>query len=250
MKEEFQVKPVIYAHRGASGRFPENTMYAYRAALRHGADGIEIDVQLSRDQEVVVIHDSTLERTTNGSGMVQNYTSAELRKLSAGSWFHPKFRPAKIPRLKDILSFIQPTSLKLLIELKNFFLPQPELEEKVVQLVQQSNLVDRVIISSFNFNSLLRIKELIPEMRTGLLYIGHLREPWEIAKQFRTDELHVPKTELTPALILESKKCGLKVIGWTINSRQRIQQAVEMGVDGIITNYPLRAVKIVKGTLS
>jgi len=244
------VKPAIYAHRGASGRYPENTMSAFRAALRSGADGIEIDVQLTRDGEVVVIHDARLERTTNGSGLIQNHTLQELRQLSAGSWFHPKFHLAKIPRLTDVLAFIQQTKLTLLIELKNFLVPQPELEEKVVSLIQQYDLTHRVVISSFNFNSLLLIKELDQQIRTGLLYVGHLREPWQIAKQFHTDELHVPREELSPALLYESKKQGLSVVGWTVNSRLRLQQMMKLGVDGIITNYPLRARRILRGNVS
>jgi len=238
------VRPLIFAHRGASARHPENTLEAFRAAIRLGADGIELDVQLTRDREVVVIHDPWLERTTNGTGLVRNHSFAELRRLSAGSWLHPRFAPCKIPHLREVLALVRPTRLQVIVELKNFFVPQPELEERVVELLRSYEMEERAVISSFNFNSLLQVKKLAPAIRTALLYIGHLREPWAIAQQYQTEQLHVPKEEITPALINQSHRHGLEVIGWTINRSQAMLQLRKLGIDGIITNYPLRARKL------
>ncbi|MBO8163295.1 MAG: glycerophosphodiester phosphodiesterase [Brevibacillus sp.] len=238
------MRPLIFAHRGASARNPENTLEAFRAAIRLGADGIELDVQLTSDLEVVVIHDPWLERTTDGLGLVQKHTFAELRRLSAGKWFHPRFRAARIPSLREVLELVESTRLQLIVELKNFFVPQPGLEKRVIELIRLYKMEDRVVISSFNFNSLLEIKALAPAIRTALLYIGQLREPWTIAQQYQTEQLHVPKEELTPSLIQQAHRHGLEVIGWTINKPQTILKLKKLGIDGIITNYPLRARKL------
>lgn len=239
------MNPLIYAHRGASGLFPENTLEAFHAALRQKADGIELDVQLTLDQEVVVIHDYRVERTTNGTGFVREQTWKELRTLSAGTWVNPRFRQSRIPSFREVCRFIEPTPLLLIVELKNFFLPQPDLEEKVVEILQQFRLTERTVVSSFNFTSLVRIKELDERLRTGLLYVGSLRQPWEVAKQFHTDQLHIPASEVTPPLLLEAKSHDLSILAWTVDGPKRIKQIAAMNIDGIVTNYPARARKII-----
>lgn len=237
------MRPLIFAHRGASARHPENTLAAFRAAIQLGADGIELDAQLTRDQEVVVFHDPSLERTTNGTGLVREHTFAELSLLSAGSWMHPRFASCRIPHLREVLTLVKPTRLQVIVELKNFLVPQPDLEARVIQLLRMHDMEHRTIISSFNFNSLLQVKKLAPAVRTALLYFGHLREPWELARQYQTDQLHVPKEEITPALIKQSHRHGLEVMGWTVNRPETMLHFGKLGIDGIITNYPLRARK-------
>jgi glycerophosphoryl diester phosphodiesterase len=242
-KEEALVIPLVYAHRGASGLYPENTMEAFRAALRLRADGIELDVQLTQDGEVAVIHDHRLERTTNGRGMVQQHTLRELRQLRASKIPDPRFPKVRIPSLREVLRSFEPTPLRFIIELKNFLVPQPHLEELVVEMIQKYRLTGRTVVSSFNFDSLKRVKELDPLQQTALLYIGPLREPWEVAARYGADELHVPEEELTRALVHQAKERGFPVVGWTINTPKQIRRAGKMGVDGIITNYPLRTRK-------
>jgi glycerophosphoryl diester phosphodiesterase len=237
------VIPLIYAHRGASGHYPENTMEAFHGALRQRADGIELDVQLSQDEEAVVIHDHRLERTTDGRGSVQDFTLDELRQFHAGKPFGQRFSEARIPSLADVLQELALTPLRFNIELKNLFVPQPGLEEKVVTLVRKHRLTRRTVISSFNFDSLRRIKQLNPRQKTGLLYMGPLRRPWEVAIRYEADQLHVPNEELTPSLVKQAKANGLQVMVWTVDDPERIRECRRMGVDGIITNYPLRARK-------
>lgn len=243
-KGEGHVIPVIFAHRGASGRYPENTMEAFRAALRRKADGIEVDVQLTLDEEVVVIHDHHLDRTTDGTGLVQDQTWEVLQKYSAGAWLDPTFESARIPSFREVCQFIQPTSLKMIIELKNFLSAQPHLEEKTVEIVREYQLTNRVIFSSFNFTSLLRIKELDSRFVTALLYIGPLREPWIICRQFQADQLHAPVDQITPALVKKTKQHGLPIYAWTVNGTREIKRMGAMKVDGLITNFPLRARKL------
>lgn len=240
------MSPVIIAHRGASGLFPENTMEAFRAAYRQRADGIELDVQLSLDEEVVVIHDGRLERTTNGEGLVRSHTLYELQQLNAGEWLHPRFRHVRIPSLEEVFEFVQPTQLMVILELKNFLTLQPNLEEKVLSLIEQFQLEKRVIISSFNFNSLLHIKQLNPTIKTGLLYIGSLRHPWQIAREFHTEQIHAPQVEITPKLLKEARRINQEVYAWTVNGPHRMKMMFSLGVDGIITNYPSRARRLLK----
>ncbi|GED53050.1 MULTISPECIES: glycerophosphodiester phosphodiesterase [Brevibacillus] len=235
--------PLIYAHRGASGRYPENTMEAFRAAVRRRADGIELDVQLSKDDKVVVIHDHHLERTTNGRGTVRQHTWEELKKFRADKAVPSRQKHIRIPTLREVLHTFAPTKLRFCIELKNFFFAQPQLEEYVIGLIRQYDLTSRTVISSFNFDSLLAVKELDPNQTTALLYIGPLHNPWEVGSRYRVDELHVPKDQLTSALVSKAKENGFRVVGWTINSTAGIRDAAKMNVDGIITNYPGRARK-------
>ncbi|KZE52777.1 glycerophosphodiester phosphodiesterase [Brevibacillus parabrevis] len=237
---------LVFAHRGASGLHPENTMEAFHAAVRKRADGIELDVQLSRDDKLVVIHDHRLERTTNGSGLVRGYTMRELRQLRADKDSSMRVPKARIPVLREVFQTFSDTSLHFIIELKNFFLAQPQLEEKVIELIRRYQLTERTVISTFNFDSLLRIKELDPAQATGLLYVGPIAKPWAVASQYRCEQLHVPYDQLTPELVRQAKQRNLTVYGWTVNSSRQIQNAIEYGVDGIITNYPGRARKIIE----
>lgn len=236
--------PLVYAHRGASARYPENTLEAFRAAIRNKADGIELDVQLTLDQEVVVIHDHSIDRTTDGKGAVQQLTWAQLQQYSAGAWHDPRYAALRIPRFEEVCALIAPTRLRLIVELKNFLVPQPGLEEKVLTLLRKYQLSARTTLSSFNFDSLLAIKDLDPKQATALLYIGSLQAPWEIAARYQAQELHAPKGVITPSLLKEAHLRHMPVIAWTVNGEKRLRQLFAMKVDGVITNYPLRARKI------
>lgn len=238
--------PLIFAHRGASGLFPENTMEAFHAAVRRKADGIELDAQLSRDNKVVVIHDHRLDRTTTGSGLVRQHTWKQLRQLRADKSMHPRFDRARIPALREVFQTFFDSPLRFIIELKNFLSLQPNLEELVVEQVRRFGLTERTVLSSFNYESLLRIKKLDPAQTTALLYIGPLERPWEVAARYQADQLHVPEEELTPQLVMEAHQHGFPVYGWTVNSERKMREALRIGVDGLITNYPGRARKLLR----
>lgn len=238
--------PLIYAHRGASGLFPENTMESFYAAVRRRADGIELDVQLSRDDKLVVIHDHTLDRTTTGSGPVRRHTLQELRRLRADRGSSSRYSRARIPTLREVFHAFSETSLRFILELKNFLSDQPHLEERVIEQIRRYHLTERTIISSFNFDSLLRIKELDPAQTTGLLYVGPLARPWEVAARYQADQLHAPMDQLSADLVNQSHNRDLTIYGWTVNSSQDIHTALKLGVDGLITNYPGRARKILR----
>jgi glycerophosphoryl diester phosphodiesterase len=238
--------PLIYAHRGASGLFPENTMEAFHAAVRRRADGIELDVQLSRDNKLVVIHDHHLDRTTNGTGPVRKYTLRELRQFRADKNAPSRTSRARIPTLREVFQAFYDTPMRFFLELKNFLSNQPHLEELVLEQISRYQLTQRTVISSFNFDSLVHIKELNPMQTTALLYVGPIPRPWEVAARYQADQLHVPVDQLTLELVEQAHEHGFPVFGWTINSPRQIQDAIRVGVDGIITNYPGRARKMLR----
>ncbi|WP_051541368.1 glycerophosphodiester phosphodiesterase family protein [Caldalkalibacillus mannanilyticus] len=148
---------LVIAHRGSSQQAPENTLPAIQKAIQDQADAVEIDVQLTKDQEIVVIHDEWLNRTTNGSGLVSSHTFSRIRELDAGSWFSPNFSGVRIPHLEEVLLLLKPLSIELNIELKNGIIPYPGLEEKVIRLIQNYQMEKQVILSSFRQDSLVDV---------------------------------------------------------------------------------------------
>ena len=160
-------KVKIFAHRGASAYAPENTLEAFRLAMEQGADGIELDVQLTKDGELVVIHDETIDRVSNGKGAVRDYTLEELKSFSVSNHFE-QYPDVKIPTLREVLELVKPGHMEINIELKTGIFWYPEIEKKVLDLVKEEEMEDRIIYSSFNHYSVQKIKELAPEAEDGL----------------------------------------------------------------------------------
>ncbi|HID87936.1 MAG TPA: glycerophosphodiester phosphodiesterase [Anaerolineae bacterium] len=235
-------KTLNFAHRGAREVAPENTLAAFRAARELGADGVELDVMLSADGEVVVIHDDTLDRTTDGSGRVRDRTLAELKGLDAGSWFDPTFAGLRIPTLQEVFDLIG-GQMVLNIELKSRSLTDEGLEARVVELVERNGLVGSVILSSFNPWAIRRVKRLNPRLATGLLYAEDLplplRRAW-LRPLVRPDALHPHHTMVTLAYVRWAKSRGHSIIPWTVNDPHEMRRLIELGVDGIITDRPKR----------
>lgn len=229
---------INFAHRGASAVCPENTMAAFARSLELGATGIETDVQLTRDGRLVLIHDETLSRTTNGSGWVKDHDLEELRKLDAGSWFHPDFAEERLPLLEELLELVQDSGTVVNIELKNTKVPYAGLEEKVIDLVRSYNLSERIVISSFNHYSLRLCKQLAPEIRTGILYMEGLYEPWEYARSVEADALHAYHFAVLPEFVAGAKGAGKVYHPWTVNEEEEMQRLIDAGAAGIITDYP------------
>lgn len=165
---------LIYAHRGASLIRPENTIPAFRAAVRLGANGIEFDVQLTRDGYPVIIHDYTLNRTTNGSGKVSSYTLEQIKQLSAGAWFDKKYESVRVPTVEEVLKLVRKTDIFVNIELKNFPIKQPGMEERVTELIEKYKLYEQAVLSTFLPSSLNKINKLNPHIMTAFLYFGKL----------------------------------------------------------------------------
>jgi glycerophosphoryl diester phosphodiesterase len=235
-----QLRPLILAHRGASRRAPENTMAAFRLAAQLGADGVELDVQLSKDGEAVVMHDSRVDRTSDGHGRVADLTLAELRALDAGGWVAPEFAGERIPTLAEVLYELGPR-LVLDVELKTAGLFGGGLEAEVVRLVEDAGLGERVILSSFDPLALWRVRRLNPHLSTGLLSApdspSYIRGRW-LQALARPAALHPRWDTLDGPAVAAAHRQGLAVRPWTCDDPDGLRRLVAWGVDAIITNVP------------
>ncbi|GGA49111.1 glycerophosphodiester phosphodiesterase [Paenibacillus physcomitrellae] len=226
------------AHRGASGYCPENTMAAFKRAIELGANGIETDVQMTADGHLVLIHDEGLQRTAGSPKLVKDVTLEELRTLDAGSWYDPSFAGERVPTLRELLELVLPTSVQVNIELKNGIVQYPGLEEAVIQEVRELGLSDRIIISSFNHYSLVKCKQLAPEIRTGVLYMEGLYEPWKYAAGLGADALHPHYFAVLPEWVAASAEQNIAYHPFTVNKEEDMKRLLEAGVAAIITDYP------------
>lgn len=231
------------AHRGASAYAPENTMAAFEKAVEMGADYIEVDVQMSRDGVPVIFHDDTLERTTNGEGSLSVYTLEELKSLDAGSWFDKEFAGETIPTLDEVLAAYG-GRIKILVELKSPEL-YPGIEEKVVEALKKHHLVnpgsDDIIIQSFNHASVMKSKQLLPEIPHGVL-VG---KDWKNVSDRQLEEFasyadyfHPNLNIVTSELVDRVHQTGMTINPYTITKKSEAKKLYDLGVDGLITDYP------------
>lgn len=235
-----------FAHRGFSGKYPENTMLAFKKAIEAGADGIELDVQLTKDGEIVIIHDETIDRTTDGKGLVADYSYEELCSFDASFIYHGQMGFNKIPTLREYMELVKDKNIITNIELKTGILEYLGIEEKVWNLIQEYKVEDKVIISSFNHYSVLRMKNIAPNLKYGLL-----SETWLINAGKYTHELgiqcyHPVHYNLVPEVIDEIKKYGIEINTYTVNKEKDMRYLIEKGIDIIIGNFPDLAGKIIK----
>jgi len=228
----------IFAHRGETTRCPENTLEAFSAAVEMGADGIELDVQLSKDGEIVVAHDERLERVCDGTGYLNDHTLKELKLLDFSKTLPGTV--CRIPTLSEVFSLVKPSALYINIELKNTERLYLELPQKLLALVKEYGMEERVIYSSFNHYSLMHIKKLNPAAKIGLLYEFGMIDPWVYANYVKADAVH-PHYYVIAALPETVKRChenGLMVNVWTVDDPDAVKLMLKCGVDTIITNKP------------
>ncbi|MBS2770105.1 MULTISPECIES: glycerophosphodiester phosphodiesterase [Anoxybacillaceae] len=236
----------IFAHRGSAGTHPENTMISFYEAERVGADGIELDVQMTKDGKLVVIHDETIDRTTDGTGWVKDFTYQELQAFNAVYKFANQYGVCRIPLLEEVLEWISPTSLLLNIELKNGLIAYHKLEEKVIEMIKYYQLESRVILSSFNHNSMARCHQMAPDIATALLYMEPLYQPWQYARLLGASGLHPYYRTLSPLFVQKAHANQIAVRPFTINHERLMKQMFEHRVDAIFTDYPLKAKQVKK----
>lgn len=236
----------IYAHRGASLTHPENTMAAFQEAIRLGADGIETDVHLTKDGQLVLTHDEEVSRVSNGHGMVKDLSYAALKELDVGGFKGPAFQGAAMPLLEDLLDLAAPTDLELNIEIKMGFVLYPGIEEKLLALLTERAMLSRVFFSSFNHYSLVKLKSLAPEVRIAPLYMEGLYQPYAYAEGLKSYALHPEKILVNPYIVEEAHKRGLKVHPFTINDPDLARTLQAMGVDGIITDDPEKMIETIR----
>jgi len=228
----------VWAHRGASGYYPENTMSSFEEAIRQKADGIELDVHLSKDGYLVVCHDETLNRTTNGKGFIKQYDLYELKQLDAGSWFDKRFKGEKIPLLEEAIDLVKRSNMELNIEIKAGSIFYPGIEEKVLKMIDKYGIRNKVIISSFDHYSLVKIKNIDKDIKTGILYTEALYKPINYMKTTGANALHPNYITLTKDIVEEAHALGIDINTYTVNIEEHIRFIKAMNVNAIITNYP------------
>ena len=239
-------QPIIFAHRGASAHAPENTLAAFGLALAQGADGIELDVKLSADGQVVVIHDPTVDRTTGAHGRVNDLALADLRALNAGSFFSAAFSTEKIPLLEEVFEAFGKKTL-INVELTNYSTPRDHLVESVCMLVKKFNVQKNVMFSSFYANNLSKARSYLPEVPCGLLAFGGLLGAWARSFGFAFGKyaaLHPYLKNVTPQQVQRVHRLKGRVHVWTVNAEADMRRLFGWGVDAIFTDDPQLAVRV------
>lgn len=229
----------VYAHRGYSGRYPENTMLAFRKAEETGCYGIELDVQLTRDGQVVVIHDEKIDRTTDGTGWVRSYTLEEIRKFNAAASWGGKFGFEPIPTFEEYCQWVKTTNLVTNIEIKSGVYYYEELEEKTLDLVRRYGLEKKVIFSSFLHSSITLLRRLAPEIPCGaLVEYDDLGNPGYYCDKFDFQYYHPGMKALTEEMVESCRQYNIPMNVWTINDMDSLERLYEWGCEGVISNFP------------
>jgi glycerophosphoryl diester phosphodiesterase len=227
------------AHRGASAAAPENTLPAFEAALAAGADAVELDVHRAADGTLVVIHDPTLARTTNGQGSVSAHTLADLRRLDAGAWFGPAFAGTAVPTLEDVAAFARGRT-RLFVEIKGGSDLYPGIESAVVRCLRDSGVLGEAVVISFDHPALLAVRFAAPEAQTAVVLEGRPVDPGGLAAVAGAGGLALRHEWITPRERALTAAAGLRLYAWTVDDEAQMRRLLELGVDGIMTNHPAR----------
>ncbi len=244
MIEDFP-RPILFAHRGDLAHAPENTLPAFEQALQKGADGVELDVNLTADGHVVVIHDSTVNRTTDGTGRVASLTLEAIQKLDAGSWYNEKFAGTKVPLLEEVFGIIGKDKM-INIELKGFSAQRGGLVTKVCELIKRHNNQSQILFSSFFPSSLNVAAQSLPEVPRGLLAMSGFLGLWARSFGFMFGDyqaLHPHISSTSREQMQRAHRLKRRVHVWTANTPEEISRLKDWGVDGIITDDPYTAVR-------
>lgn len=242
-------KPIwVIAHRGASGYAPENTMAAFHRAVDLGARFIETDLHITRDARVIAIHDSTLDRTTNGKGQVHLQTLAQIKTLDAGAWFAKdggaSFAGERVPTLREILDFAEEHDVISYLEIKAG--PAWGVEHAVVAVLGDRNAAARVVILSFDPHTLDSVHRLDATIMTGLLCEHPSNDLVERTVRAGARQLVARGDLITPADVEKAHRAGLQVVAWTINEPDQMRHLIATDLDGIITDYPDRLFEVLR----
>ncbi len=241
----------VIAHRGFSGKAPENTLSAFQKAIEIGADMFELDVLLSRDGKLVVIHDATLDRTSNGTGKVADYSLAELSELDAGTWFSAEFEGEPIPTLEEVLKLAKEKIL-VNIEIKTEAVTNEAgggIVEKALDLVRASGMGDQVVISSFDPRALAQARELDPGIHTASLFNRRLQKgmsPREVMDEVGSRGFNLSHKIVNASIVEECHAVGRPVAVYTVNEVEKMKELLELGVDALFTDYPDRLLELTR----
>jgi glycerophosphoryl diester phosphodiesterase len=252
--EVVPAQPIIIAHRGAMGYAPENTISAFKIAIELGENALELDLRQTKDSIPVVLHDATVNKTTNGKGDIRIFNFNDLQKLDAGSWFDKKFSDETIPSLQEVIDVLNDSTI-LIIELKESNETYPGIEERVVTLVKENRIESRTILKSFDPNVLRRLRETEPNI--PLCYVYALRIPWlgmiidrgvtfESIYNIDAEYLQPHRFFLSESFVKDAQSKGFKIISWGVNSTEAINESLDYAVDGIETDYPDLVLEIMR----
>lgn len=230
--------PYVIGHRGAAGYAPENTMVSFERGIALRADAIELDIHPTSDGELVVIHDPTLDRTTNGHGFVCAHSLAQIRELDAGSWFDPSFRDVRVPTFREVLEWARGRT-KVVIEIKQGPIFYPQIEEMMIAALDQAQMRSEVLVISFDHHSVRKVKQLAPEIATGVLYYGRCIDPVGLAQAAQADALMPHWSLLTKEEVAAAHEADLLIGPWG-GPEQHYEYILATGVDAVLADFPDR----------
>ncbi|MDD9269779.1 glycerophosphodiester phosphodiesterase [Paenibacillus sp. GCM10023248] len=236
-------KPIVIGHRGAAGEAPENTLGSFALAFEQGADGIELDVHLTLDGEIAVCHDFTLDRTTNGSGLIGEHSWDYIKGLDAGFWFSEAFTGERVPLLRDVFDLV-PRGRLINVEVKHAYAGR--MEKSLLAFLRESGRMEDVVISSFDHKVIRRIKLAEPAVKVGLLYAADLINHAAYAEQMGVEvhSLHPSHHHFEKEDAELASSAGLAVYPYTANDVRDFQRLIDTGVTGIITDFPAKLRKV------
>ena len=243
-------RPIIFGHRGACAHAPENTIASFRLAVEQDADFVELDAKLSKDKQVMVIHDPSVDRTTNGQGNVNELTLTQLQELDAGSRFDAKFAGEKIPTLDEVFKAVG-KDIFINVELTNYSSKNDSLIPLVAEVVKENHMQERVIFSSFLPKNLSEIHRLLPQTPTAILClsgISGLLSRSFLCVGVSPTLIHPYLSDTTEALVRREHKRGRRVHVWTVNETADMEFLLKIGVDGIFTDDPMKAKKVLSAS--
>ena len=244
-------RPLIIAHRGNGVLTPENTLAAYQQAFEDGAEMIETDVNISKDSHLVIIHDSTLDRTTNLSGNVHDYTLDELQQADAGTWFNVKFKGERIPTVQDALLFSKEKSMPMCFEVKGLgTLRSTQIARQLVQLIEDDDAFDRVFFSSYYHDALAVAKKLAPQLMLAPERLPDdvepdIQEALRQAQSLNAEVLQLHYRYLYPDVLKSLHEANIAVWAWPTTTEDEIMPAIKTGADGVMGDDPALAKKLV-----
>lgn len=230
-------KTLVFGHRGASAYAPMNTLPAFELAVEQGADGVELDVHLSQDGQLIVLHDFTVDHTTDGHGYARDMTLAQIKQLDAGGWKGAQFKGVRIPTLDEVFAAVG-HKLYINVEIKSETVETDGVEQKVAECIAKNGMTERVIVSSFNPLALKRFREITPEVPIGYLYMAGEQPFAEVMEKLAHEARHPQYTMIDQAYMDWAKQSGYRVNTWTVNDPLRAVELQNMGVDAIITDTP------------
>ena len=235
---EEKMKTKVWAHRGASDYAPENTLEAFALAVKQGADGVELDVQMTKDGKLVVAHDETVDRVSDGKGRIVDYTLAELKEFCFNKT-RPEYPNVRIPTLKEAYELLEPTGLTVNVELKTGIVIYQGIEEAALRMAKKMGMEERVIYSSFYHKSLVQLMRMEPKVKTGILYSDGWMDVPQYAEKLGATAIHPALYHLqSEKLLVQARKRDLPVHVWTVNQKEHMEQLAKMKVSAIITNRP------------